>query len=212
MNLLFATDHVVCVSWKYAAEERIPILPYTNEVIGSYVTALARIHLYSYFDNLQERAIYTDTDSVIYIQNNEPPLIKCGNKLCSMRNELQPGEFIGEFVSGGPKNYAYSVVNRTDTAKTAKTVCKVRGITLNYSTSQLVNFDVIRDMILKRRSDEVVMVHTDKKIKRKRMEGRVQILSEAQDKFTEFRFSRGDDYAIIIRFRSVICLPTNPEI
>ena len=100
-----------------------------------------------------------------------------------MTNELQPGEFIDEFVSGGPKNYAYRIINRTDTAKTTKTVFKVRGITLNYSTSQPVNFNVIREMILnKGRHDEVVTVHTDKKIKRKRKEGRVQILSEAEDK------------------------------
>ena len=58
------------------------------------------------------------------------------------------------------KKYSYRVVNRTDTAKTLKTVCKVRGITLNYSASQLVNFDVISDMILNKRPDEVVTVHT----------------------------------------------------
>ena len=75
MNLLFASDHVVWVSWTYAAEVRIPTLPQTNEVIGSFVTAGARIHLYAYLDKLQERAIYTDTDSVINIQNeDEHPL------------------------------------------------------------------------------------------------------------------------------------------
>ena len=46
-----------------------------------------------------------------------------------MTNELQPGEFIEEFVSGGPKNYAYRMVGGgTDTTKThKKTVCKVKG-------------------------------------------------------------------------------------
>ena len=161
-------------------------MPHTNEVMGSFVTAGARIHLYAYLDKLQERAIYTDTVSVIYIQNDdEPPLIECGDKLGSMTNELQPGEF----VSGAPKNYAYMIVNRIHTAKTHKTICKVRGITLNYSTSQLVNFNVIKDMILnKGRPDEVVTVHTDKKIKRKRKEGRVQILSEAEDKIYRVSF------------------------
>ena len=190
VNLLFARDHVVWVSWKYAAEERIPNLPHTNEVLGSFVTAGARIQLYAYLDQLQERAIFTNTDSIIYIQkDDEPPLIECGDKLGSMTNELQLGEFIDEFVSGGPKNYAYRVVNRTDTAKTPKIVYKVRGITLNCSASQLVNFDVIRDMILKR-PDEVVTVHTDRKIKRKRKDGRVQILSEAEVKFTVSFFKR----------------------
>ena len=189
MILFFASDHLVWVSWKYAAEERIPNLSHTNEVIGSFVTAGARIRVNYYLDKLRERAICTDTDSVIYIQNDdEPPLIECGDKLGSMTNELHPGEFIAEFVSGGPKNYAYRVVNRTDTVKTPKTVCKFRGITLNFSTSQLVNFNVIRDMILYRRPDEVVTVHTDKKIKCRRKEERLQILSEADDKIYRISF------------------------
>ena len=126
VNLLFASDHVVWVSWKYAAE-RIPNLPYTNEVIGSFVTAGTRIHLYAYLDKLQQRVIYTDTDSIIYIQNDdEAPLIECGDRLGSMTNELQPGEFIDEFVGGGPKSYAYRVVNRRETTKTPRTICKFR--------------------------------------------------------------------------------------
>ena len=155
----------------------------------------ARIHLYAYLDKLQERAIYTDTDSIIYIQDDaEPPLIDCGDKLGSMTNALHPGEFI-EVCQRRAKKYAYRVVGGwTDTTKThKKTVCKVRGITLNYSTSQLVNFDVIRDMILKTgRStpgDDVVTVHTDKKNKRKRgKDGRVQILSEVEDKIYRVSF------------------------
>ena len=79
-------------------------LAHTNEVIGSFLTAGARIHLYAFFDKLQVRAIYTDTGSIIYIQDDaEPLLIDCGDKLGSMTNVLQPGEFIEEFVSGGPK-------------------------------------------------------------------------------------------------------------
>jgi hypothetical protein len=96
---------------------------------------------------------------VFYIQDeSEPRLIECGDKLGDMTNELKPGEFIREFVSAGPKNYAYKICNR-DFSKDPKTVCKVRGITLNYTTSQLVNFNVIRDMILKREPD-VVNVHS----------------------------------------------------
>jgi len=49
-------------------------------------------------------------------------------------------------VSGVPKNYVYRMID-TVTGRT-DTVCKFRGITLNYNTKQLVNFKVIRDMIL----------------------------------------------------------------
>ena len=61
----------------------------TNEVVGSFVTASARIYLYNYLDKLQDRAIYTDTDSDIYIQKDDkPPLIEFGDKLGSMTKRI----------------------------------------------------------------------------------------------------------------------------
>ena len=65
-NLAFASYDVVLISWKHAAEEHVPNLLHTNEFHGAYFTAGARIHLYRYLDRLGERAIYCDTDSVIY--------------------------------------------------------------------------------------------------------------------------------------------------
>jgi len=53
-NLVFASDDVVWLSWKHRAEEDVPRLRHTNEVIGAYVSAGARIHLYRYLDRLQE--------------------------------------------------------------------------------------------------------------------------------------------------------------
>ena len=67
-NVLFANDDVVWISWQYSADERVPSLRHTSKVIGAYVTAGARIHLYGFLDKLQGKAIYTDTDSVIFIQ------------------------------------------------------------------------------------------------------------------------------------------------
>ena len=46
---------------------------------------------------------------------------------------------IVEFVSGGPKNYAYKT-NRGDE------MCKVRGFTLNFTKSQLINFECIKTL------------------------------------------------------------------
>ena len=74
-----------------------------------------------------------------------------------MTSELKPSELIEKFVSGGRKNYAYKIVNTATDER--KTICKDRGITLNYNASQLVNFDVIRDMILKD-TERIVTVHT----------------------------------------------------
>jgi len=38
MNLVFASEDVVYISWKRGAEEDVPILRHTSEVIGAYVT------------------------------------------------------------------------------------------------------------------------------------------------------------------------------
>jgi len=79
MNIAFVSDDVAYISWMYYAEEDVPNLRHTNEVIGTYVTAGARIHHYRYFDRLRENAMYCDTDCVIYIQpRGEPPLIERG--------------------------------------------------------------------------------------------------------------------------------------
>jgi hypothetical protein len=78
--MMFANDDVVWVSWQYSEEAHVPPLRHGNDVIGSFVTAGARMHLYSYLDKLQDKALYCDTDSVIYIQpRNEPALVATGD-------------------------------------------------------------------------------------------------------------------------------------
>jgi len=87
-NLVFASDEVVWLSWRHGAEEDVPSLRHTNEVIDAYVTAGARIHLYRFLDRLQEKVIFCDTDSVIYIKpKDERSLIETGDKLGDMTSE-----------------------------------------------------------------------------------------------------------------------------
>jgi hypothetical protein len=77
LNMMFASDDVVWISWQYSSEEHVPSLRHTNEVIGAFVTAGVRIHLYSYLDRLKDKASYCDTDSAIYVQPiNKSPLVK----------------------------------------------------------------------------------------------------------------------------------------
>ena len=158
--------------------------------------------MYRFLDRLQETAIYCDTDSVIYIQpNHEPSLNETGDKLGDMNSELRPSEFISEFVSGRPKNYAYKVMTG---GEVEKTVCKVRGITLNYNASKLVNFERIKDMNLRSgdESSPVIIVHTEKKIKRKRKVagGLVSIVTGPEDKIYRISFfkrRRLDDHTSV---------------
>jgi hypothetical protein len=107
-------------------------------------------------------------------------LIEFGDRLGDITDKLKRGEYISEFVSAGPKNYAYKICEHGN--GNVQTVCKVRGITLNYSASRLVNFEVIQDMILNGEPDDTVTVHTDKKIKRKKRGAGVAIVTEPEDK------------------------------
>jgi len=103
-----------------------------------------------------------------------------------MTSELGTIEYVSEFVSGGPKNYAYRVMD-TVTSRTT-TICKVRGIKLYYSAKQKVKFDVIRDMILETGVEPTVTVNTEKKIKRKRKGGSLAIVTESEDKLCRISF------------------------
>jgi hypothetical protein len=71
-----------------------------------------------------------------------------------------------KFDSGGPKNYAYRVIANEG----EKSVFKVRRNTPHYHASQVVNFEVIKDMILGQ-GEPTVSVHTERTIKRKRNGG-----------------------------------------
>jgi hypothetical protein len=111
--------------------------------------------------------LYCDKDSVIYVPKvDEAPEVKTGDYLGDLTDELEefwPQSFIQEFVSGGPKNYAYSVFCPTKGKCTNK--CKVNGIALNYEYSKFVNFMSFRRVILE--DDRPLHVHNPKKIKRK---------------------------------------------
>jgi len=95
MIVIFANDDVVWITCIYVAEEHVPILRQTNDLIGAYVPASARIHLYRCLERLGENAIYCDTDSVKYIEPRDGhELIGTGDKFGDMVSELRPSEFL----------------------------------------------------------------------------------------------------------------------
>ena len=54
------------------------------------------------------------------------------------------GTYITSFLSGGPKFYTYKY-RKPDGNE--EHVCKIEGIRLNYTNSQQINFDRIRELI-----------------------------------------------------------------
>ena len=110
-----------------------------NIVIAAFTTAYARLKLYDLLDLLQERVLYYDTDSVVYVHEPGKPDPPLGDYLGDLTDELK-GDYITTFISGGPKNYAY-VTN------TGEAILKIRGITLNYDASKTINVDVMRHLV-----------------------------------------------------------------
>ena len=93
-----------------------------------------------------ESVLYVDTDSCVYVSKPGGPKPATGDFLGDLTNEITPkhgqGAYITQFLCGGPKNYAYKVNN-------GKTHCKIRGFTLNYTNSLVLNFDSLKDVICK---------------------------------------------------------------
>lgn len=84
-----------------------PIQSNLNIFIACFTTCYARIQLYKALDELQEHILYFDTDSIIYTCKQGEQMLNRGYCLGDFTSELDPNDYIREFVSAGPKNYAY---------------------------------------------------------------------------------------------------------
>lgn len=153
-SILPVNDTTLYVSWKTTNEAQQPS-PTTSVVVAAFVTAQARLKLFSYLHFLNERALYYDTDSIIFISKSEVPDLPTGGMLGDLTDELAgygKGTHIVSFTSGGPKFYGYKF-QRPDGS--TGHVCKVKGIRLNYKNSQQINYNTIRNMILN--CDQIVL-------------------------------------------------------
>ncbi|XP_072051856.1 uncharacterized protein [Amphiura filiformis] len=140
-NIRLINDEVIEVTYK-DDDAFARVNPNTNVVIAAFTTCHARLKLYEVLEKLGDRAMYQDTDSVVFLSRPgdwEPPT---GDYLGQLTDEVAPhdGNHISTFVTGGCKNYSY-------TTDTGKTVMKVRGITLNARNSELVNASTLVRMV-----------------------------------------------------------------
>jgi hypothetical protein len=113
----------------------------SNIFIAAFTTCWARLKLYEVLETAGEDVLYYDTDSCIFIERSDTVnRIQLGDYLGQLTSELNPGTHIERFVSAGPKNYAYVTSDGTK-------CCKIKGFTLNYANSQLLNFDRMQDIV-----------------------------------------------------------------
>ena len=159
------SEDMIQLSWedtKYMLPENYK----TNIFIAAFTTSWARLKLYSLLEMLDRRALYFDTDSVIFVSRNGDEEPTTGAFLGDLTNELKkPGDYITEFVSGGPKNYSFKTY-------LGKQVCKVKGFSLNYKNSQLINFSSMLQLVSRPREENKTSTKQRKQVngKRKRSE------------------------------------------
>ncbi|XP_054272493.1 uncharacterized protein LOC128992778 [Macrosteles quadrilineatus] len=111
IRVQIVNEEVLVVSWEYIEEVGEP-LQNVNVVVAAYTTAQARLKLYEHLEALGGQVLYYDTDSVLYVHKGGLYRVPTGDYLGEMTDELVeygPGSYIVEFVSGGPKTYAYLV-------------------------------------------------------------------------------------------------------
>ena len=78
---------------------------------------------------------------MIYVCKEGEEGLPVGELLGDLTDELDAQDWVVEFACMGSKNYGY----RTNKGKEA---CKVKGFTLNYANSKILNFDSMMDTVL----------------------------------------------------------------
>ena len=157
MDFHIMNDDVIQIEYKNTEDFECQSFN-TNVTIAAFCTSWARLKLWSVMQRLGNRVLYNDTDSIIFsVKDGEyvPPLgtylgqltdeltckeLDCKNQYCS-------GHWIEEFVSCGPKNYSFRV-------NTGEIVCKVRGFSLNYKSSLILNFESMKEALVAWKKNE----------------------------------------------------------
>ena len=143
LQVAVRNEDIVEVQFRYR-EKDVKVNPNLNIFIAAFTTCWARLRLYEALELLGNRVIYYDTDSVVFLENSDDPnqvQPQLGNYLGDFTDECDPGDYIIEFVSGGPKNYGY-------VTKNGKVECKVRGFRLNAEGKAQLNYNIMRDNVL----------------------------------------------------------------
>ncbi len=176
INLNFISEPMVQISYRLKGEF-VENDFNTNVFIAAFTTSNARLRLYEMVDYLGEKVIYYDTDSVFYIDDGTKN-VKTGCILGEWANELG-ANYITDWVSTGPKSYAYIENNGNET-------CKIKGFCLNYENSQFLNFKTLTKMV-KKECKGVTMVNENKITRDSKTKN---IINKYQEKFFSFDYDK----------------------
>ncbi|MCP4458015.1 MAG: hypothetical protein GY816_08330, partial [Cytophagales bacterium] len=142
INMQAISDEMVCITHR-KVEGFEEVTMSTNPVIAAYTTSQARLKLYDCLELLQERVIYYDTDSVVYLTRVEDTTkLPLGDYLGQLTNEIE-GKRIVEFVAAGPKQYGYKYMMD---GKLYSTI-KIRGLRMDSIAKKHISFNSMVKMV-----------------------------------------------------------------
>ena len=131
--------------------------------------------LYDKLDYLNEKVLYFDTDSIIYVDDNTKK-IETDNMLGMMTDELE-GDVISSFVSTGPKSYSFKYGDNDE--KSA-----IKGFTLNHENSTILNHESMRK-IVKKQIRELTIINANKITRKNR-----EIVNKYMEKVFKFGYDK----------------------
>ena len=131
-------------------EDFEPVNNQGSLILAIFCTSYGRLFLYDFLQILGDRVLYTDTDSIIYIQRPPSPEIPLGYLLGQFKSELSdPEDYIVTFVCCGLKSYGYLT-------KKNVTSCHLKGFTLDYNTCRHINLATMTDMVTQDQNKHIV--------------------------------------------------------
>ena len=177
INIQFINDNMVQMTYNFK-DQFVDNSNNTNIFIACFTTSHARLKLYNKLDYLNDKVLYFDTDSIIYVDDGTKN-IKTGDMLGEMTDELS-GKGISSFVSTGPKSYSFKYGDSNEKS------C-IKGFTLTHENSSILNHDSMTK-IVKKQIRELTIVNENKITRKDR---------EIVNKYTEKVFKFGYDKRII---------------
>ena len=87
----------------YGGNTQRASLTHPNVFIAAFTTTYALLKLYSVMDNMSDRVLYDEIDSIIFVSRPGDWVPPLGDFLGELTSELDPSDHIVEFVSAGPK-------------------------------------------------------------------------------------------------------------
>jgi hypothetical protein len=120
------------IDYKSTVEDDKPLVN-TNVGVGFFTTMYARLRLFEVIQQLGDRAVYCDTDSIIYFSPTGVQEVPTGEALGCWKNEQGDG-WLTRFASIGPKMYCYET-------NLGKTETRTKGIHLTGESEAVATFD-----------------------------------------------------------------------